>query len=290
MGTLLTPDLQATARPYLEALQLQILDRSPLNSELAQAWGRYELAGTPSLVMGNTLGEAWLRIIEDPAMAVAPPFQRQGWLSMEISVKDVDSLYEAVESSTFEIIGKPANLDISDDIRAMQVVGAAGEVLYLTQIKAAVPGFELPLARCDVDRLFIPVLLVSDRDQALPFYEQFTQSAGSRFETKISVINQACEFEPDTRHPVATLQLQGRSLIEIDQLATLQPNTNTPERWPAGIAMISFEVDDFSTVDVLREAEAYTVDCPPYHGRKSCLLTGTAGERIELVERSRPQP
>ena len=98
---------------------------------------------------------------------VVDPFRHQGWMSLEISVENVDALRPDLEGSPFRVIGEPANLDVSDDIRAMQAIGPAGEVLYLTEIKAEVPPFELPFARCAVDRLFIPVLLAPDRERAL---------------------------------------------------------------------------------------------------------------------------
>jgi hypothetical protein len=41
----------------------------------------------------------------------------------------------------FQVIGEQVNLDVSDNIRAMQVIGPAGEALYLTQVKAEVPTF-----------------------------------------------------------------------------------------------------------------------------------------------------
>jgi len=51
----------------------------------------------------------------------------------ELIVDDVDALAAELASSPFRIIGGPADLSFSDQIRAMQVVGPAREVLYLTQ-------------------------------------------------------------------------------------------------------------------------------------------------------------
>ena len=106
---------------------------------------------------GNKLGEPWLNIIQSPDEHPNIAFQNHGWLSLEISVADVDAVYEELKESSFEIIGLPANLDVSDDIKAMQAVGPDGEVLYLTEVKAPVPPFQLPFARCEIDRVFIAV-------------------------------------------------------------------------------------------------------------------------------------
>ena len=81
----------------------------------------------------------------------------------------------------------------------MQVVGPAKEILYLTQIKAHVPGFELPFARCRVDRLFIPVLVAENRENALNVYTSFPQTNGMPFETKITVLNRYLEFPAHQR-------------------------------------------------------------------------------------------
>ena len=54
-------------------------------------------------------------------------------------VDDVDALAAELASSPFRIIGGPADLSFSDQIRAMQVVGPAREVLYLTQADQTPP-------------------------------------------------------------------------------------------------------------------------------------------------------
>jgi len=184
-----------------------------------------------------------------------------------------------MDESPFEVIGEPANLDVSDNIRAMQVIGSASEVLYLTEVKAEVPPFELPFARCAVDRLFIPVLLAGDRDQTLEVYEQFADTSGVKFETKITVINRARQFDIGRRHPVATLQLRGSNLIEIDQLEGLRERPSNSGKLPTGIAMISIEVTNIPGL-----IESYTKGDGPYAGRRAALLRGAAGEMIELIE------
>jgi hypothetical protein len=53
---------------------------------------------------------------------------------------------------------------------------------------------------------------------------------------------------------------------------------------PAGIAMVSFEVDRWpgNLPGVL--GEAHRSPSLPYAGRRSCTCVGPAGEMIELVE------
>ena len=112
--------------------------------------------------LANELDEPWLRLIEIKGIRNCRPVPAQ-W--MDVAGDQRFMMWMPCDpgwtESPFQIIGEPANLDVSDDIRAMQVIGPAGEVLYLTEIKAVVPPFELPFARCTVDRLFIPVLLAT---------------------------------------------------------------------------------------------------------------------------------
>jgi hypothetical protein len=150
---------------------------------------------------------------------------------------------------------------MSDAIRAMQVVGPSGEVLYLTEVKREVPPFDLPFARCSVDRLFIPVMTCPDREAALVHYEDLSGNEGLRFDTRITVISAALGLDREHRHPVATLQLRGSTLIEIDQVPGLRPAPFGGDLPPTGIALIHF-----------RHADAVNDVHPGCH-------TGAAGER-----------
>ena len=163
----------------------------------------------------------------------------------------------------------------------MQVIGPAGEVLYLTEIKKPVPGFDLPLARCPVDKIFIPVLLSDDRERALATYEQFPGTAGNAFDTRITVINRARGLPLETRDPIATVQLSGQSLIEIDQLAGVQPRPRGELNLPSGISAISFAL---ASLDALPDnCLSYSPETGPFAGKRCYLMEGASGEFIELV-------
>jgi hypothetical protein len=278
-ATLVTPDFNGTVRAWCEFLRQRIQAHDHLSLKHARQWGVSELAGAPMCWLVNELGERWLRIIGLPDAEVVDPFAHKGWMSLEISVQDVDSLYPVLKDSPFRIIGEPANLDVSDDIRAMQVIGPAGEVLYLTEVKAEVPPFELPFARCAVDRLFIPVMLADDREAALGVYESFPGTEGLRFDTKITVINRARGLDIETKHPVSTIQLRGKNLIEIDQLDDLSERPLQHGLLPAGIAMITFGMDRFPAEledRLVSRADPATVNAG--------LVRGAGGELIELIE------
>lgn len=281
-ATLSTDRLDACIAAWCGSLQQRVHSEYRLDSDQANLWSAPALEGARVVWLQNQLREPWLQLIETEHAALLEPFQRSGWLALEICVANVDALHLELAKSPFRIIGEPADLDVSPNIRAMQVLGPAGEVLYLTEIKAAVPGFELPSARCAVDKLFIPVLLAADRDAALDTYEQFPGPRGIKFETKITVLNRARGYPVAQRHPVATRQLRGNSLIEIDQLAGLQPPTRDTHALPPGISLLSFALTDMAALPA--DSSIYTIAAGPFAGRRAALLRGNGGELLQLIE------
>ncbi len=280
-ATITTDRIDTCVKAWCDHLYQSKAHEERVSATQAEHWGMPALAGSRSVWLSNASGEPWLRFIEDASAAPVDPFRHTGWLSLEINVLDVDALHQTLLDTPFRIIGHPADLDVSPHIRAMQVMGPAGEVLYLTQIKQEVPGFDLPSARSAVDRLFIPVLLVSDRDEALALYEQFPNTQGNRFETRITVLNQAHDLTAETRHPVATVQLTGKSLIEIDELTGLTPRPVANCGLPTGISMIGLGVTAaYLEVGAINN---YDVELEPYQGNNARLIKGKAGEWIELI-------
>jgi len=284
ISTITTDQLDICVANWCNYLHQRIHSQTRLSVAQAKAWNFPAMAGTRVTWLENLIGDPWLRIIEDPQAATIAPFHQPGWLSLEICVIDVDSLREELRESPFEIIGEPADLDISSDIRAMQVVGSAGEVLYLTQIKAPVPGFDLPTARCAVDKLFIPILLAASRDSAAAVYEQFPHTKSSKFDTKITVINRAHDLPIDLLHPIAAIQLAGNNLIEIDEISSLDISSHDALSMPPGISMISFAI---SNLDFLpTNTVSYIIKDGPYSESRASLIRGKAGELIELIEQN----
>ncbi|MEJ2534576.1 MAG: hypothetical protein P8008_03705 [Gammaproteobacteria bacterium] len=260
-ATIITRDLDDSTGVYTGHLDQRMHAEAPIGPAEAAQIGWPELEGARSVWLANALGEPWLRLVEYAPAEPVPPVRRYGWLSLEIAVRDVDSLAQRLQGSPFEIIGPPRDLAMSDAIRAMQVVGPSGEVLYLTEVKRPVPPFELPVARCPVDRLFIPVMTCPDREAALAHYTALSGNEGLRFDTQITVISRALGLPENHAHPVATLQLAGAPLIEIDQVDGLAPAAVA--RPATGIALIHFGHD--TPVD-------------------RCLA-GAAGERYLLTSR-----
>ena len=273
MATLLTRDLALCVSAYETYLHVRVQSQAKISGEQAKFWETLHLAGCTYAVLANERGEPFLRIIEDPNCAVIDTLKHTGWMALEIVVKDVDAIASTLEVSPFEVLRPVADLSLSAQIRAVQVRGPAGEILYLTQINGAVPPFDLPIARCAVDKVFIPVLCTHSRKQSLTFYENLSGNTGLKFDTKITVINQAYGYAIDTSHPVASLQLKANSLIEIDQVDAAKPSGARPK---SGIMMVTFAADKLPRGGTGKDCSTGS--------KHSMIMRGTANEMIELVQ------
>ena len=323
-GTVVCASVNAVVRAYRDHLDMTVVEDCTLAAEIAEAWGQPGLAGRRIVTLGADAADPathWLRLLEIPHAPPPAPLGRLGWLAMEVLVADVRALGRTLSASPFQIRGEPRPLAVSDDIWAMQAVGPAGEVLYLTEGRAQGPPFRVPAparrtpgrpvipglagagpgpgvgarvppcrfrarARRTAERLFIPVLAAAARDPTLADYERLAGSAGLRFETRVSALNAALAVDPERARPVATVQLDGASLIEIDEVPELAPDDD-PHTLPSGLAMVSFVADQARPPD---DGGAWR-DIRPRAGWPAsgiAIARGPAGEWIEWLKPAAP--
>lgn len=282
-GTVICPRMDVALNAYTNYLSMELVSYGHVYSEQAVLWGAVALEKAPCALLASVSGTPWLRLVEDPKAGRAEPFRRHGWMALEVLVADVDALVASLEDSPFQVVGPPAPLDVSPQVRAAQVVGPAGEVLYLTQVDGEVPPFQLPRARCPVDRLFIPVLSTAERSLALAHYEGASGAQGLCFNTRITAVNRAWSRPLEERHPVATLQLAGESLIEIDELPMATPGAASSGRLPPGIAVVSFALHGVEEAKLPWLHPPGEMMGPPY-SRLGGVCRGAAGELAEFIE------
>ena len=272
--TLIAADGQAATDAYTRYMHQQVVAAGELDADTAGALGYPQLTGNRHWILANQQGREWLQILEYPQASPRDSLTSFGWLALEVLVEDVDRLASTLTSSPFELLRPPADLDVSDKIRACQVRGPTGEILYLTQISGEVPPFELPSCSAPVDHLFIPVLSTPSRERSLTQYATISTTTGLNFETKISVVNQARGFDLDHRHPVATLQLAGQALLEIDEIAH---TLNAPAGINSGMACVALHCSASA------DTNAYTAEQGPFSGHQVSSHRGCAGEHFTLV-------
>ena len=285
--TITTPHLPAAVTAYQRHLGYRVVADGALGRDTARSWGRPSMAGSRSVSLEPESGaETHLRFVQGPAYPDYQPFACFGWNAAELIVRDVDALAERLRGGPFRAIGPPADLSFTDKIRAMQVVGPASEVLYLTEIKEKPPFFDTPKAASPVDRVFIVILGGSSLEVLQDCYQlQFGLAREPAMLSVVSVMSARYGLPRDHRHPIAAMKVGGQCYIEADEMpqgAVTRPCE--PGQLPPAISMVSFEVPRLP--EILPSALGPVQRClgVPYDGRRSVACVGAAGELIELVE------
>ena len=288
--TVRTPSLAATEAAYREFLHYQVVSRSPVSRFQAELWGFPDLAGSPALLLAPAASTDFVfRFVELPAEPGYRAFRRHGWHAAELIVDRVDPLAEQLRDSPFEIISPPLDLSFCPDIRAMQIRGPGGEILYLTEFKKPVPGLDSPPARCAVDRTFIVILGGSSLGAMQNFFgATFGVPETPAMESRVQTMALEFGLSREHRFRSAALPLVDRCYIEADEMpAHAQPLPGDQRELPAGIAMVSFLAQAAAVEQAGGSPLNPPVDGPPYAGasRVACVR-GAAGELLELISRT----
>lgn len=285
--TLTAPDLAAATAAYRQYLGYRVMHDGALGREVARAWGRPQLAGRRAVLMEPDSGaETYIRFVEGPPYPGYEPLACLGWNAAELIVADVDALAERLARSPFRVIGPPADLSFSDRIRAMQVVGPARELLYLTQIKEPLPAFDTPVASSFVDRVFIVILGGSSLHSLQDYYQtRFGVPRVPVMQSVVATLSARYALPADYRHPIAAFPVGGQCYVEADQMPEAAvPRPCPPGELPPGIAMVSFEVKNLPVQSEGALGSTERPSSPPYAGRRTRACVGAAGEFIELIE------
>ncbi len=262
--TIATPDLASSERAYVGHLGYQVGARGFVTAAEAAAWTCTASAGARCLTVHPPAGRDFsFRFVETPAAAPYRAFRNYGWNAAELIVRDVDALAVQLKNSPFELLGPPQDLSFTDAIRAMQVRGPAGEILYLTQFKRQLEALPSPAARCDVDRAFIVIVGGASLDALLAYYaREFGVPEPQRMESRVKAMSEVFGLSPEHRYQIAALPLLGDCYIEADQMPPQSMAPQVPaNQLPPGIAIVSFASPT---------------------GSSSCRR-GAAGELIEVV-------
>lgn len=168
----------------------------------------------------------------------------------------------------------------------MQVRGPSGEVLYLTEVKAEIPGFDLPFAGSFVDYPFIVILGGHSLEEIKQFYQQnFSVADSANADVRVSLLSAALGMPRDTLHLISAMPLKDKCYIEADEFPSgASERQSISGQLPPGIAIVSFEVEQLDQFELCRGKPAIKSAVSPYSGRRVAMLRGPAGELIELIE------
>ena len=122
------------------------------------------------------------------------------------------------------------------------------------------------------------------RDESLAVYSKLGARNSWSFETPIGSVNRAHGLDASLRHPVATVQLAGQSMVEINQLGVAKARPPVDGLLPGGIAIVSFMVDNLDNIGLRPVSPPLNMDGVLYAGRRVAACRGAAGELLELIE------
>lgn len=289
-ATVTTPDIELSAQDYVDHLGFAVADRRPVPRALAESWGAPAVAGNQMVLLQPKSGQpGWVRMVEGEVPAGYAPFQTFGWTAMEFLVKNCDTLSEELRGSPFVEIGPPHDLGVVKGVRAMQSVGRAGEVLYLTH-RDEVQNFACRHIMGTVDRIFIMVLGAPDFDKAAAFYQgRFTAPTGIDVTSSQTLIRNALKLSLDDKFRMRTLLMTGPQevvgKIQLDEHPPqARPRPVPKGALPPGVAMVSFAVPSFDGLQDLKYFSPPEVfDLPLYGRHRAATCRGPGGELIELV-------
>lgn len=284
--TLGSPDVAAIEQAYERSLSYSVVERGHVAKDLATVWNAPRMAGRPyALMKPASDANVYLRFVQVDAPEDYVPMKSFGWNAIEILVQDPDALAERFKTpdSPFRIVGVPRPLGPNSPIRAMQVVGPANEVLYLTRIP---PGSGRHAAQTFVDRPFIMIVGGPDFAAMRKFYgDTFGLAVSPASKARMTVLNQAHGFDIETTHPLSMARLSPEYSIEIDGYPkTATARSTRPGELPPAVATVGFEVDSLDAWKVSLLAPARAVASAPYNGRRVGVVRGAADEFLELVE------
>lgn len=282
--TYTVPDLRVIEETYPKWLRYRVVARGELPAKVAASWDAPAMNGCGYITLEPESGEpAYFRFVHDPLAVSWRALTTHGWNVSELVVSDVDALAASLADSPFRIIGPPASLQRFPMIRAMQVIGPCGECLYFTQVGAG-SGLDLARAESFVGRIFIVIAGGTDLAALFATYQVFGNEVDPPVATRVRVISLANDLPLDTEHAHGLVKLGHGSLIELDRYPDVtRPRALRAGALPAGMAMVSFDVDDLSLAEPVGPS---THALLPGTGSRSAVLRGGAGELIELVERA----
>ena len=282
MVTLGCADPAVVEAAYCGHLHYRTVGAGRVSDQLAQLWGRQDAAGSEYLLLAPADdARHFIRLLQSDTGPGYRPFSAAGWSAAEILVNDVDSLAYSLADSPFVVVGPPADLSFTDRIRACQVVGPAGEVLYLTQIKGDIPGFSLAPADRTVAWCFVVILATASLSAAKEFYRtRYAIADAPVINARVTMMSAAFGLPREHQHRISALTLGDPGyLLEVDELPPAGAHRRVQHRLlPPGISMVSFSCSPSAD-----NGGSIVLSEPPYNGRRVSFRTGVSGEMLELI-------
>lgn len=282
------PAFEASLADWCGQLGFEVIEAGRVSPDLARSWGAPAMVANRTALLAAPGGAGGLvRLVEGSAVPGYRPLRTYGWAAFEFSVADGPALHRRIDTGAFEVLGAPEPVPGFDTFIPFQVLGRAGEVLYLnTVLKPETDGLDLPIATATVDQCFIAVLAAEDRAATLAFHlERLGFEEGGTFTFPYRMINRSFDL-PATYPTTITMTRTGRiPASEIDQYPEAATHrARAPGELPPGNAMVSFATAALDRVTAPFIEPPAARAGPLYAGRRAACAWGPSGELVELVE------
>ncbi len=194
----------------------------PLPSEVSEACAVHSVRVSESVVLPSATAIGRVRLIETAAADLRQRSTERrpwGWRAIEVMVHDLDSTFEAARKLAREVLGQPRWLggDPGVGIRAGQLVGPAGEIVYLTELHRDVLTLEIAQQR-EHGSVFIMVMGVKDIDATVDQYTRQGHTLVSRSSPLISSLN-LLQNTPNRLTPSALISAGSGCYFEVNEYA-----------------------------------------------------------------------
>lgn len=289
INTVAAPDVGQVEQWYTEWLGYSTCERGEIGEALAQSWAAPAMAGRPYVLLQPESGDdVFIRVVEIDEVAGYTPMTTLGWNAFEIIIDDVYKLNDKLVNSPFKIIGEPASLggDL-DFIHAMQVLGPAGDVLYLTCDRVRAPDTLLPPPGAFVGRPFIVILAGHGVEDTQGYYSKtFHMKREEDMQTSIGVVSDAQGLPADHIYDMGFMFLANTgNFIEYDGYdKQFGARPCIEGQLPPGCSTVSFSVDSLDIPNLDWVSDSVDGQGMGYNGGRTRTARGPVGELIELIE------
>ena len=144
IATISVQDINLFESYYINWLNYKVVSRSNISQSMERSWGIKGYKDTPFILLAPNNGEdVFIRAIQTKNLTEVIPLTYLGWSAIELVVSDVDVVARNLINSPFKIIGPPKALTDGSPIKAMQIIGPANEVIYLTSNKISLSSIDI---------------------------------------------------------------------------------------------------------------------------------------------------
>ncbi len=272
--TIVVSNLAPVEAAYSKYLGYRVVERGKVDKAAADIWQAPKVAGHDYIVMQpESKSPHYIRFVVTAAYPDYKPFTTHGWNATEILVQNVDAVAAKLKDSPFEIVGAPSSVSMTVEVKAMQAIGPAKEVLYFTKSKT------LGTAETLIDRFFIVIDGGSDIEALRDFYGHLGGQTSPVMPTRMTVLNKALGLDSETTHPLAVARVNGSFMVELDQYPNaVKPRVVRKGDLPPGMAMVTILTDSIASGGMPLKGVIS-------HGDKTAVIKSPSGALIELVER-----